>query len=1533
MNKSKFLKKSLAALLAILMVAAMIPLSAAAADPIVLGDGSIKASAGTLTRNEEGNDFLWTDALPYNVSAETVTITTDMENIEWYDVSGETPSRLATGKSVDVKVTGMAVGTDVTKTVEMRDTSKGNEVVGTYTITFTRLATSTSTELKSAKATISGEEYTTTEIDNAAHTITFSKLPWGVVDALNTTHTNLTVLSVEMAAPHSDAAKYTFNGTNANISAVQDTVDEGKAEIIVTAQSGKEQPYTVHFVESPCLTKLTIGGEEATLKEDGTYEVALNSIAADLPIEVESAKTRGVTYKIGDDSATVAASGTALTDGKAANVADVIDDANDPYYLAIIDEDDNAKIYTINIKLVKNSDTKVKSFTVNDGTYTEEGVVAENGGLSVALASGTDLPTAASNTIQLTMVGNVKSVTLNGAAGAAADSTFPTKYVEFATTSLNATNTLVVVAEDGTQKTYELKATVEDKNTKKPTLISGTVRVDDTKVSVSPSNGKVTFTLSDTEAGTVVDGNSIQDIINEALAGNAPTVETTFTIEGTGTYTSHEIKGKDIVVTGNTSGTTDLTIKNSDAEVTAYLGETVEEANKIDGAGKTVVVANAIAGQKILVVDNTSEAQATYTLTLVQDMSVASVAITAGSSPSSIASSSKTDLIPVEDESGNITGYKFPYDNTKDADLNAIKSITATVNSGATVKYYSDAACETEIDSTALTSGVDLSSAKVFYAQLKETADETNVKTYAIALVADNDPSLDTQANKAQVFAASPNAITVTGPFTWVSSAHSTVTIEGNVEALNNLVGGDYFNAEGAAVSYFNIVVTNHNDAPNNVAEYPLVLVKENANTESRLDSIAFHDAKSKDEIKATYKADVTQSPAEATVSAKLPYKLVEDRASLAVEYSISENAKLYYAKADNKLVLLSGKAFDPTTGKVSLTIAANDLVDVKKLVVVSESNTDSITSGTTEISGLTADTYTTYAFKAEREEPSAEAELLTLGTADNAVTSVIDTGAGTVEVTVPASYVEEGKETEFDLAVTASENATLDPADAKGVYVDAKVVEDNGKYKLMLDGSARTSIVVTAQDGKTKNTYAVTVKTREVESDATITGITVKDVAAEAGEENAYTVTLPAGTEYTVEDIVVATTSDTAKAVVEAGETEGVYTITVTAEDGTTTATYTLTVTVDDEPVIPAELKLESLTIGGVAVDLEAAELAVELPYGTELTEALAVEAIAAAGEAVKVESAVVVNEDGTAAVTVTVTDVNDETKTATYTVAVTVATEEPVLDSDASISGITVKDVAAEAGEENAYAVTLPAGTEYTTEDIVVATTSEKATAEVKAGETEGVYTITVTAEDGTVAEYTLTVTVEAAPVENPFQDIDPEDPDQWYAKSVLNAAAKGYIFGYDDGNFHAADNVTRAQFAAFVARLDGFDKDAAYELNFSDMEYVYGDLKAAVGYCVSKGYMNGYGGTTKFGPNDTITRQEMAIVLAKVLKLDTKNVTVTEKFEDDDKIADWAYNAVYACKNAGYLSGDGKNFDPTGSTDRGMAAVVLMQMDSAK
>ena len=134
--------------------------------------------------------------------------------------------------------------------------------------------------------------------------------------------------------------------------------------------------------------------------------------------------------------------------------------------------------------------------------------------------------------------------------------------------------------------------------------------------------------------------------------------------------------------------------------------------------------------------------------------------------------------------------------------------------------------------------------------------------------------------------------------------------------------------------------------------------------------------------------------------------------------------------------------------------------------------------------------------------------------------------------------------------------------------------------------------------------------------------------------------------------------------------------------------------------------------------------------------------------------------------------------------------------------------------------------------------------------------------------------------------------------------------------------------------MARLDGFDKSADYPMDFTDMANVYGDLQKAVGYCVSKGYMNGYG-NGKFGPNDTITRQEMAIVLAKVLKLDTKNVTVTDadKFADDAKIADWAYNSVYACKAAGYLKGDGTNFNPTGSTTRGAAAVVLMAMDAAK
>ena len=94
------------------------------------------------------------------------------------------------------------------------------------------------------------------------------------------------------------------------------------------------------------------------------------------------------------------------------------------------------------------------------------------------------------------------------------------------------------------------------------------------------------------------------------------------------------------------------------------------------------------------------------------------------------------------------------------------------------------------------------------------------------------------------------------------------------------------------------------------------------------------------------------------------------------------------------------------------------------------------------------------------------------------------------------------------------------------------------------------------------------------------------------------------------------------------------------------------------------------------------------------------------------------------------------------TYTINVVFGTAQ---SSDAGVASVKVTDVEAAAGENNAYTVTVPYGTAITADSFVIALSDDKAS--VTAGPTEGesgVWSFTVTAEDGTAVTYTVTVTV---------------------------------------------------------------------------------------------------------------------------------------------------------------------------------------------
>ena len=98
------------------------------------------------------------------------------------------------------------------------------------------------------------------------------------------------------------------------------------------------------------------------------------------------------------------------------------------------------------------------------------------------------------------------------------------------------------------------------------------------------------------------------------------------------------------------------------------------------------------------------------------------------------------------------------------------------------------------------------------------------------------------------------------------------------------------------------------------------------------------------------------------------------------------------------------------------------------------------------------------------------------------------------------------------------------------------------------------------------------------------------------------------------------------------------------------------------------------------------------------------------------------------------------------TYTINVVFGTPQ---SSDAGVASVKVAGVEAAAGTaENSYSVTLPAGTEVTADSFEITLSDSKATLTGPAKSEDGVWTFTVTAEDGTAVTYTVTVTVAEAP-----------------------------------------------------------------------------------------------------------------------------------------------------------------------------------------
>jgi len=165
-------------------------------------------------------------------------------------------------------------------------------------------------------------------------------------------------------------------------------------------------------------------------------------------------------------------------------------------------------------------------------------------------------------------------------------------------------------------------------------------------------------------------------------------------------------------------------------------------------------------------------------------------------------------------------------------------------------------------------------------------------------------------------------------------------------------------------------------------------------------------------------------------------------------------------------------------------------------------------------------------------------------------------------------------------------------------------------------------------------------------------------------------------------------------------------------------------------------------------------------------------------------------------------------------------------------------------------------------------------------------------------------------------------------WYADYVSFLAARGIIGGTGGGQFSPEFSITRAEFVTILSRMSDDDLNSYTTSAFSDVaasDWYF----AAVQWAYENGVASGYDG--KFNPNATITRQDIAVMLARYAEkvashtLPKTNSAVT--FTDSAKISAYASGAVTAMQQAGIVSGNSDgSFAPTANATRAQAAKMI-------
>lgn len=179
-------------------------------------------------------------------------------------------------------------------------------------------------------------------------------------------------------------------------------------------------------------------------------------------------------------------------------------------------------------------------------------------------------------------------------------------------------------------------------------------------------------------------------------------------------------------------------------------------------------------------------------------------------------------------------------------------------------------------------------------------------------------------------------------------------------------------------------------------------------------------------------------------------------------------------------------------------------------------------------------------------------------------------------------------------------------------------------------------------------------------------------------------------------------------------------------------------------------------------------------------------------------------------------------------------------------------------------------------------------------------------------------------AAPVGLPFADVSGSD---WFYNDVRYVYGKGIMDGTGADRFSPNAPLTRAMIVTILYRMAG-SPSVSGSSDFTDVAAGKWFAKA-VAWAAANGIVNGYG-SGLFGPNDPVTREQLAAILYRYAVYGGMTAVTLEEnlgsFADTAQLSAYAIQAMNWAVGQGLINGSGSNLVPKAQATRAQVAAII-------